>query len=95
MSCAAPGPALALDATGYMGIHVDTCGYMWIYGCMYICICIYIYIYPAYGNNNSTKPPPPIPGGRIYAIAYTKEDPGGGAAQGARVPPLASLIICA
>ena len=44
MSCAAPGPAMALDATGYMGIHVDTCGYMWIYGCMYI----YIYIYITY-----------------------------------------------
>ena len=45
MSCAAPGPALALDATGYMWIHVDTCGYMGIYGDIYVDICGYMGIH--------------------------------------------------
>ena len=49
MSCAAPGPALALDATAYMWIHGDTWGYIGIHvdiwGCMGIYIYIYIYIY--------------------------------------------------
>ena len=64
MSCAAPGPALALDAThgdtwgyGYMWIHVDTWGCMGVHGIhvdtwgymgIYIYIYLYIYIYVVY-----------------------------------------------
>ena len=44
MSCAAPRPALALDATEYMWIHVDTCEYMGIHVDIWGYMGIYIYI---------------------------------------------------
>ena len=32
-----------MDTCGYMGIHVDICGYMWIY--IYVDICGYMWIH--------------------------------------------------